>query len=339
MTVLNARPRPTQADVARLADVSPSTVSYLLSGNESRKKSFPEETRRRVEQVAAELGYVVNHRARALRRQRSEIIGVAYVPPVTPWFDAFSARALRHFAEHDYSLVQIPFEKGASESVQRALARGYLDAVIAHCDDAENERMIEYAEEAGVPLTIFSDTIQSDSADIVSEFQSDALVDAVAYLAASGRRRIVFLDYHPAPGSSPDSNLRKRGYLDGMQKAGLPARVVTCADNRQATYDEVLRMLATDDAPDALISFSDRGAVSAIWAAQHAGVLIPRDLAVIGCGNTAEGRSTVPELTSLGIPEGDFAGIFDHVLERIENPSVPGTTIPLPWTRFIRESA
>jgi LacI family transcriptional regulator len=338
MTVLNARTRPTQADVAQLADVSPSTVSYLLSGNESRKRSFPEETRKRVEDAAAELGYVVNHRARALRRQRSEIIGVAYVPPVTPWFDAFSARALRHFAERDYSLVQIPFESDTAESVQRALARGYLDALIANCDDQDNEKMLAYATDSNVPVTIFSDTIVTDAADVVREFQREAVIDAVRYLADSGRRRIAFLDYE-APHGSPHVNLRKRGYLDGMRAADLSSRVVTCADNRQATYDQVLRLLAEDEAPDALISFSDRGAVSAIWAAQHAGIRVPDDLAVIGCGNTAEGRSTVPELTSLGIPEGDFAAIFDHVLERIDDPAVPCTTLSLPWTRFVRASS
>ncbi|MHA7984279.1 LacI family DNA-binding transcriptional regulator [Rathayibacter sp. CAU 1779] len=339
MTVLNPRPRPTQADVARLADVSPSTVSYLLSGNETRKKTFPEATRLRVEQAAAELGYVINHRARALRRQRSEIVGVAYVPPVTPWFDAFSANAMRHFAEQDYSLVQIPFAPGATESVQRALTRGYLDAVIANCDDAENEKLIDLAADSGVPLTIFSDSLTTDRADVVREFQREALVDAVHYLADTGRTRITFLDYEASPGSSPDGNLRKRGYLDGMDEVGLAPRVVTCPDNRQATYDEVVAMLSADDVPDALISFSDRGAVSAIWAAQHVGVRVPDDLAVIGCGNTAEGRSTVPELTSLGIPEGDFAAIFTHVLDRIDDPSTPCTTLSLPWTRFIRASA
>lgn len=339
MTVLNARTRPTQADVARLAQVSTSTVSYLLSGKESRKKSFPEETRRRVEEAAAELGYVINHRARALRRQRSEIIGVAYVPPVTPWFDAFSARAMGHFAEHGYSLVQIPFAAGATESVERALARGYLDALIASCDDVENERLIDHAGASGVPITVFSESIAADRADVVREYQREALVDTVRYLAASGRRRIAFLDFDRAAGAAVTTNSRKRGYLDGMNEAGLPPRVITCADNRQAAYAEVGALLSTADAPDALISFSDRGAVSAIWAAQHAGVHVPEELAVIGCGNTAEGRSTVPELTSLGIPDGDFAAIFDHMLLRIDDPQAPCVSLSLPWTRFVRASA
>ncbi|GAB3808525.1 LacI family DNA-binding transcriptional regulator [Humibacter antri] len=339
MTVLNTRTRPTQADVARVADVSISTVSYLLSGKESRKKSFPEETRRRVEQAAAELGYVINHRARALRRQRSEIIGVAYVPPVTPWFDAFSARAMGHFAEHDYSLVQIPFAPNATESVQRALARGYLDALIANCDDAENEKLIGYAAESGIPITVFSENITADRADVVQEFQREALADAVRYLVDSGRRRIAFLDFEYSSGPSIDANLRKQGYLDGMRVAGLAPRVVTCADSRQAAYAEVVALLSTAEAPDALISFSDRGAVSAIWAAQHAGVRVPDDLAVIGCGNTSEGRSTVPELTSLGIPDGDFAAIFDHMLLRIDEPETQCVSLSLPWTRFVRASA
>jgi LacI family transcriptional regulator len=332
-----ANVRPTQADVARLAGVSTSTVSYLLSGRDARKETFPIATRKRVEQAAAELGYVINQRARALRRQRSELIGIAYVPPVTPWFDEFSAQAREYLAVRDYGLIQIPFEPGATDVVQRSLGRGYLDGIIAICDDEEDEHLIRHAAADGIPITVFSDAIVADNADVVDEHQREAVVDAVRYLAEHGRRNIAFLDFDTQPG--PQLNSRQRGYLDGISSVGLAPQVITSEDTRDATYTVVSRVLSDEHAPDALISFSDRGAVSAIWAAQHVGIRVPDDLAIIGCGNTAEGQSMLPQLTSLGIPQGDFATIFDRLLQRVENPQMASARLSLPWTMFARGSA
>lgn len=342
---------PTQADVARLAGVSTSTVSYLLSGRAGRKESFPPATRTRVEQAAAELGYVINQRARALRRQRSELIGIAYVPPVTPWFDEFSAQAREYLARHDYGLIQIPFEPEATDVIQRSLGRGYLDAIIAICEDDEDERLIRHAAADGIPITVFSDTIVSDEADVVEEHEGEAVVDAVRYLAEQGRKNIVFLDFEPAgatvataastppQSSTPHPKPRRQGYLDGMASVGLSPRVVVSEDTRDATYTVVSRVLRDVNAPDALISFTDRGAVSAIWAAQHVGIQVPDELAIIGCGNTAEGQSMLPQLTSLGTPQGDYATIFDHILKRIDEPDTASARLSLPWTMFVRGSA
>jgi LacI family transcriptional regulator len=348
MTVPNIRP--TQADVARLAGVSASTVSYLLSGRDARKETFPPATRRRVEQAAAELGYVINQRARALRRQRSELIGIAYVPPVTPWFDEFSAQAREYLAGRDYGLIQIPFAPGATDVVQRSLGRGYLDGIIAICEDDEDAQLIRHAAADGIPITVFSDAIVTDDADVVDEHQREAVVDAVRYLAERERTKIAFLDFEPA-GAGLDSaaqavaqpsvqpNSRQQGYLDGMTSAGLLPRVITSEDTRDATYTVVSGAVSDENAPDALISFSDRGAVSAIWAAQHVGIRVPDDLAIIGCGNTAEGQSVLPQLTSLGIPQGDFATIFDRVLQRSEDPQMASARLSLPWAMFVRGSA
>lgn len=344
--------------MARLAGVSTSTVSYLLSGRPARQQEFPAATRARVNDAARRLGYVTNHQARALRRQKAELIGIVYIPPVTPWFDSFSVRAREHLASRGYGLVQIPFEAGATAAPTQMFASGFLDGAIAFCDDADNNELIAQARAHRVPITVFSDTIVTPDADVVHEHRRDSVAETVDYLVARGKHRIAFLDARshdadsreadaPDPKGQPADTPRAAGtaynrldgYVDGMRRHNLAPLVLSCPDTRTAAYDATITALAGGDAPDALIACTDRAAVSAIWAAHSVGVEIPRQLAIIGCGNSGEGRGTMPELTSLGLPTDNLATIVDHLLTRIDTPGTPGRRLSLPWTMFARGSA
>ena len=72
--------RPTQADVARRAEVSQALVSYVL--NDKHTISVPEETRRRIMEAIEELGYVANTQARSLRTRKTATIA-AIIPATT----------------------------------------------------------------------------------------------------------------------------------------------------------------------------------------------------------------------------------------------------------------
>jgi len=83
VTVPRRDKAPSQADVARLAGVSQSAVSRVVSGNAATAR-IPEETRRRVFDAVRELGYVANPAARAMRKQRNNLLGVHTFERVFP---------------------------------------------------------------------------------------------------------------------------------------------------------------------------------------------------------------------------------------------------------------
>ncbi|SFF77982.1 transcriptional regulator, LacI family [Actinacidiphila alni] len=83
MTVQRRGKAPSQADVARLAGVSQSAVSRVISGDAATAR-IPEETRRRVFDAVRELGYVANPAARAMRKQRNNLLGVHTFERVFP---------------------------------------------------------------------------------------------------------------------------------------------------------------------------------------------------------------------------------------------------------------
>ncbi|MFD3919320.1 LacI family DNA-binding transcriptional regulator [Streptomyces sp. NPDC058595] len=83
MTARRRGKAPSQADVARLAGVSQSAVSRVISGNAATAR-IPEETRQRVFEAVRELGYVANPAARAMRKQRNDLLGVHTFERVFP---------------------------------------------------------------------------------------------------------------------------------------------------------------------------------------------------------------------------------------------------------------
>ena len=87
MTELTTKRKPTQSDVARRAAVSQAMVSYVL--NDHPTVSVPMETRQRILDAVAELGYVPSSAARSLRTRKTLTIA-AIIPDITnPYYPAF----------------------------------------------------------------------------------------------------------------------------------------------------------------------------------------------------------------------------------------------------------
>ncbi|MGY5764166.1 LacI family DNA-binding transcriptional regulator [Brachybacterium sp. DNPG3] len=132
------RRAPTSQDVARLAGVAQSTVSYVLTGS----RPISPATRQRVEAAIEELGYHPNSGARALRSKRSGVIGLM-VPdadgarPVTMRFVGTIARETRR---HGYDLLLVTAQEGA-DGVRRVVRTGICEALILMEVSRHDERM------------------------------------------------------------------------------------------------------------------------------------------------------------------------------------------------------
>ncbi len=129
----------TIADVARAAGVSPSTVSYVLSG----KRPVSASTRRRVERAVAELGYHPNAGVRALAGKRSHIIALAvplrgdvYVPIMLEIATSVTMTARRH----GYDVLLITNDEGPG-GIRRLAASGLADAVILMDVELDDKRI------------------------------------------------------------------------------------------------------------------------------------------------------------------------------------------------------
>lgn len=139
---------PTSQDVARLAGVSQSTVSYVLTGS----RPISESTRARVEEAIAELGYHPNSGARTLRSRRSGVIGL-----MVPEADSddgvlmvFIGAIAREARRHGYDILLVTAQEGA-EGIRRVVRTGVCEALILMELDRVDERIAPVLE-SGLPF-------------------------------------------------------------------------------------------------------------------------------------------------------------------------------------------
>lgn len=331
-----SRRPPTLKDVAALAGVSVTTVSYVVSGRPNRRSGVPEPTRSKVLAAAEKVGYRRNRYARALRKERTELVALVWHGAMTPWVDAISAKIEELCDLRDYGIVHLPFRDAASgRRVVSLLHSGMVDGAIVLGAQHLETRVIRALAASGLSLVVHSETIRPHGFDVVRHRERAVMASAVEHLVDQGHSRIQVLAQHR---QVTDHAARLAGARDGLSRHDLAVEPVTTGNRREDMYAVALNLLR-DERPDAVLSMTDRGAVATIWAAQRLGIDVPRDLSVVGVGNTEEGELVEPALTTIGDPGRSTDASVERLFARIDDPGQPGIVVERPWELIVRESS
>ena len=271
----------TIAEVAREARVGVATVSRVLNGS----PAVREQTRRRVLDAIARLGYAPNAAARALSTGRTRAVGV-----LAPFFTRPSVmERLRGvsgvLSGSGHQLVLFDVERPQERDGYMASlpGGGLLDGLlsISLCpSDAELERFAE----AGVPVVL----VDHAHAKVPAVYTDDAAGGRLAteHLLALGHRRVAFVgDAEGNDYGFTSSALRRAGYEAALTAAGIeidPALVRRAAHGREAAAALTRELLAAPEPPTGLFAASDTQAVGALEAADACGASVPGDLSVVG---------------------------------------------------------
>jgi DNA-binding LacI/PurR family transcriptional regulator len=332
--------RPTVKDVAALAQVSPKTVSNVLTG----VVRVAPETKRRVEDAIGELGYVPNLAARGLRSGRSGMIALVVPELRTP----FSAELTHEFVElaHERGLgVQIEQSWGdplRTSELVTAARRHLVDGVVMNPVTMEESEALRTEDRAGVPIVVLGEVLHEDL-DQVWVDGVDAVRRMIAALVLLGHRRIAFVG---APGDGFDSatgRLRLEGYRRALAAAGIPRDPVLerpCASwSPSGAAAAVRAMLADGLRPDAVFCCTDSMAVGAMSALWSAGLRVPDDLSVAGFDDIADGEFASPPLATVHFEKRAYAAAaLDRLMVRIEGVESPVARIAIPAEIRLRAS-
>jgi LacI family transcriptional regulator len=322
----------TIVDVARKAGVSKTTVSCVL--NNAPGFSVPEETRQRVFDAAAALGYRRNTLAAALRSGRMNTVGIVPPSPLHPDRDAHAGSvyikdlllALCAAAAQTRMNATIWAEKPhASLTVADALDQRVDGMVLAGLYGAGDFVRAVYA--AGVPCV----EIGSRFGDYqVHPDNRGGAALAADHLTGLGHRRIV---HWRGPERVFSATERREGFLAVLEARGIPDVPVVYGAQELAEH------LGREDRPTALFAYNDASAVAALDLARELGLSVPRDLSIVGFDDNILATTARPRLTSVRNP---LDGIARAAMELLEaqmrgQPPEPGPrTIP---TRLsVRES-
>lgn len=291
------RARPVRVeDVARVAGVSPITVSRALSQPEKVR----EETRERVAAAVAQTGYVVNSLASGLRSGRSSIVTVFVSNLENPHFAATMQGIIDAF---DGSRFRLMFSQtGDSELLEADLVDAVLPfrpAGVIFTGVVRSEKSRKALQALGVPVLEMWGH-QPDPIDMLVGFSNaDAARQMGDHFGRLGRKHVAYCGHSLGRGGERIDGLR-----DILADHGAELGHIEAADSNGNVTDGMeafRRILAAYPSCDAMFFDTDILAVGALLAARHDGIAVPGRIAVAGLGDLEFAAHVDPPLTSLHI--------------------------------------
>lgn len=305
------RARPTVADVAALAGVSPMTVSRTI--NASRYVS-PDVAARVADAVAA-LGYVPDKAARSLARGRQCTIGLLYANPSAAYLSAFLTGCLDAVARADAALtLELRRDGETVDSLIARLAPHGIDAVLLPpplCDDGG---LVEALLARGYRVGQVATAAPSRACTAVWIDDHAAMQAITAHLVTLGHRTIGYI------GGAADqtaSARRRAGFVAALSAAGIAVHdgLMAAGDFTFASGLFAARaLLASQPRPTAIVASNDDMAAGAIAAAHQMGIAVPDALSVTGFDDSLMATSVWPELTTVRQPIAEMARDATEVL-------------------------
>jgi len=327
-------------EVARRAGVSTATVSRALSGNGHVSPS----TRLKVKAAALELGYVVSSNASSLASGRMKNIGVV-VPFLNRWFfSSVVEGAQKQLLHNGYDLTLYNLTGGGEERrsvFEHFLLRQRVDAVIAISLEL-TESEVARLHALGKPLVGVGGPITGVRTLTIDDVAVARL--ATEHLLALGHTRIAHI------GGNKDYDLdfhlptnRRYGYEAALEGAGIQvaAELFQPADfTIRGGYQAAKQLLGSPhNRPTAIFAASDEMAIGSILAARDLGLVVPRDVSVIGIDDheLADffGLSTIAQF-----PQGQGAKAVEILMDQLH----PGQhdqadlNTPMPFELIVRSS-
>ncbi|KMT66871.1 LacI family DNA-binding transcriptional regulator [Catenovulum maritimum] len=286
-------------DVAKLAGVSPATVSRVL--NDAAKVS--DKTRKKVEDAVQQLGFVPNANARALVKKSTKTIGVVLSELADPFF-AMMAHSIELAASRKG--IKVLISTGSSEAEKERQAINNLrsercDAMIVNSKALDDESLITLANSISgfVLINKFIPAIKSHCIGF-DNFKGGQLM--AEYIASLGHQDIAVIT---SDNRAHDANLRISGIKHEMSNQGLSLadNAIICAQNDYAGGRAALAHLLDNKIRfTALLCFNDQMALGAIAQLKACGLNVPDDVSVIGFDDLIYAQYCSPKLTTIKYP-------------------------------------
>ncbi len=334
--------RPSMKDVADLAGVSRTTVSFVL--NRKPNASIPEDTHERVWSAATKLGYRPNAIARGLRAQRTFTIGfISDEVGTSPYAGQILQAAQETAWQHQYMLFSVDTgrDQKLKEAAVNALLERQVDGIIYAT--MYHREAFPPAAIREVPTVLLDCFIANQDLPSVVPDEVAAGRNAVLHLLEKGHRRIGF--------ASDTSNVpakvgRLQGYKEALAQYGIlfdPSLVREASALPSGGYDCTMQLMQIEDRPTGIFYFNDRMAMGGYDALRKLNLSIPDDVAVIGFDDQEIIAAHLhPALTTMRLPHYEMGQWAINQLSKMinsnEEASSDSTQCLLPCPLIVRQS-
>lgn len=280
-------------DVARLAQVSPTTVSRVLNG----RLIVRQETEERVWAAVTALGYQPDGSARALVTGKTAAIGVIVRDICDPFFAPIVQGVTSIAHAHDYSAFLCNLSADPQRAFYLGLVHGKrVDGVIVATSHIPDEQ-VDLMRKEGVPLVLVNRRMEGVPSICTDNERGGYQV--TRHLIELGHRRIAYLGAPPYVQSGVGRRLGYERALGERDLAPDPAWVVVEENNADGGYRAALTILSQSERPTAFFAYDDVMAIGALRAVQERGLRVPADVAVAGYDDIPLAAHVFPPLTTV----------------------------------------
>jgi LacI family transcriptional regulator len=299
------------------------------------------ETRRKVDEAIATLGYVPNVAARALAGARQLRVAMLHSNPSAAYLSEFLVGSLAGAADKDAQLIIEHWDGSeGAEALARRLESHRIDAVVLPPPLCEDAPLLAALANRSLPTAQVATGSPAGTSHAVSIDDIGAAAAVTRHLIGLGHRRIGFIGGDP---NQSASTLRQQGYADALREAGLPADPALIAAG-DFTYRSGLAaaeaLLALPDRPSAIFASNDDMAAAVVAVAHRRGLDVPRELSVCGFDDTAMATTIWPELTTVRQPIAGMARAAVALLAKALDSAAPDAVQhrQLPFELVVRGS-
>lgn len=294
-------------DVAKKAQVHPSTVSRVFSGS----ASISEPTRQRVLDAADDLGFQPNAIARSLSTQRTNTIGIV-VPHVYEGFfdDSFFPQIMRGMLEasynHNFRLI-VGGSQGYQDEISQIvdiMQSSQADGIVVMSSRLD-VNTVDQLREQNTPFVLLGHPPKQETSEIiwVDADNRASTRQAIEHLLSLGHRKIAYVGGDPKTLTTRE---RQQAYEEVMKVAGIkphPKWIDYGYFDEPGGYTAVQRMkVLGEDVPTAFYAANDLMAIGVLRALIELGIKVPERVSVMGTNNSYLSQHTSPPLTTIEVP-------------------------------------
>lgn len=269
---------PTIKDIAKLANVSHTTVSRALNNSPLIK----EVTRKKIAEIAAQVGYVPNYNAKSLVMQRSYTIGLFFTSianGTTSGFFSDTIRGVNSVIDVEYNL----FIRGIDDYAEySSIHRKRFDGIILMSQSEADNKFIYHVVQQGIPIVVLNRQIDDRSIINIISNDREGAYHAGKHLIESGHQDIAIIEGVEGFKSTQE---RRDGFIKALIDHNIPVRNDYMRNGNydmQSGYEAMGKLLDLEKPPTAVFCSNDDMAIGAMKAVFERGLQVPNDVSIVG---------------------------------------------------------
>lgn len=314
---------PTLRDVAKLAGVSPFTVSTVLNGARSSTR-VSDATRERIHAAAKELGYRPNALARSLQSRRTNIIGLYFGYGSLEPHDPFHAEVLTGLqrgceAFRKDLMIHYSFHKHSVDEVFSELAGGKIDGLVLLT--SSKDPLVARVRDSGLLVIAITDALEGIPSVVADDAEGSRRI--AEHLREKGHRRVV---YRTCPGESDSARRRFESFQTAAEENGLEVVPLPSVDwrGRLGPAEEAFMGRLKAEGVTAAVCWGDPSANALLSYCYDRGIDVPGQLAIVGFNGIKPSVEPRQRLTTV---RANWSAVAEEAVtllaRRIEGESVP----------------